>query len=154
MTKRKRKNDLQNTTQKTKDRATQPPSLPKNWGELRCTGRVISSCSTCYARRIILLNDTNIYGYGNCVKTPVYVNIQITQIYVNPLTKQTGVKTNRTSFLPQALVSFKKYMPPPLPYKNICPPPLPYLVRKRIFFNETSACGFYAEIEADITTRN
>jgi hypothetical protein len=29
--------------------------------------------------------------------------------------------------LPQALVSFKKYMPPPLPYfkVNICPLPLP-----------------------------
>jgi hypothetical protein len=31
-------------------------------------------------------------------------------------------------YTPQALVSFKKYMPPPLPYfkVNICPFPLPH----------------------------
>jgi hypothetical protein len=36
--------------------------------------------------------------------------------------------------LPQALVSFKKYMPPPLPYfkVNICPFPLPHFAS--IFF--------------------
>jgi hypothetical protein len=35
---------------------------------------------------------------------------------------------------PQALVSFKKYMPPPLPYfkVNICPLPLFFLVSKSI----------------------
>jgi hypothetical protein len=35
---------------------------------------------------------------------------------------------------PQALVSFKKYMPPPLPYfkVNICPFPLPHFAS--IFF--------------------
>jgi hypothetical protein len=35
---------------------------------------------------------------------------------------------------PQALASFKKYMPPPLPYfkVNICPLPLPYFAS--IFF--------------------
>jgi hypothetical protein len=36
--------------------------------------------------------------------------------------------------IPQALVSFKKYMPPPLPYfkVNICPFPLPHFAS--IFF--------------------
>jgi len=36
-------NDLQNTTQKTKDRATR--TTLKSGGELRCSGRVSSSCS-------------------------------------------------------------------------------------------------------------
>jgi hypothetical protein len=39
-------NDLQNTTQKTKDRATRTP--PKTGGKLRYSGRVSSSCSTNY----------------------------------------------------------------------------------------------------------
>jgi len=34
--------DLQNTTQKTKDRVTRTPLKTK--GELRCSGRVSSSC--------------------------------------------------------------------------------------------------------------
>jgi hypothetical protein len=36
--------------------------------------------------------------------------------------------TGRPLDIPQALVSFKKYMPPPLPYikVNICPLPLPH----------------------------
>ena len=51
MTKRKRtNNDLQNTTQKTKDRVTQTPL--KTGGELRCSGRVSSSCSTSDTRRV------------------------------------------------------------------------------------------------------
>jgi hypothetical protein len=37
-------NDLQNTTQKTKDRATR--TQLKTGGELRCSGRVSSSCAT------------------------------------------------------------------------------------------------------------
>jgi hypothetical protein len=39
-----------------------------------------------------------------------------------------------TAKTPQALVSFKKYMPPPLPYfkVNICPLPLPHFAS--IFF--------------------
>ena len=37
-------NDLQNTTQKTKDRATR--TQLKTGGELRCSGRVSSSCVT------------------------------------------------------------------------------------------------------------
>ena len=50
MAKRKRdkntNNDVeQNITQKTKDQATQ--TTLKAWGELRCSGRISSSCSTC-----------------------------------------------------------------------------------------------------------
>ena len=43
----------------------------------------------------------------------------------------TGISPEHT---PQALVSFKKYMPPPLPYfkVNICPFPLPHFAS--IFF--------------------
>jgi hypothetical protein len=39
-------NDLQNTTQETKDWATR--TLPKTWVELSCSGRVDSTCSTSY----------------------------------------------------------------------------------------------------------
>jgi hypothetical protein len=39
------KHNLQNTTQKTKDRVTLTPL--KTEGELRCSGRISSSCSTC-----------------------------------------------------------------------------------------------------------
>jgi hypothetical protein len=52
--------DLQNTTQKTKDWATRTP--------LRCCGRVDSSCSTCDTG-MLQLNDTNIIWYGNCDET-------------------------------------------------------------------------------------
>ena len=58
-------------------------------------------------------------------------------IYVLPLEIQLSRENgwdpiNR--FNPQALVSFKKYMPPPLPYfkVNICPFPLPHFAS--IFF--------------------
>ena len=51
MTKRKRtNNDLQNITQNTEDRATRT-SL-KTGGESRCSGRVISFCSTFNTRRV------------------------------------------------------------------------------------------------------
>jgi len=43
-------NDLQNTMQKTKDRATRTPL--KTGCELRCSGEVSSSCSTCGIRRV------------------------------------------------------------------------------------------------------
>jgi hypothetical protein len=43
---------------------------------------------------------------------------------------ETGTTMNarESENYPQALVSFKKYMPPPLPYfkVNICPLPLPH----------------------------
>jgi len=54
-------NDLQNTTHKTKDRATRT-SL-KTGGELRCSGRVSRSCSTStslYVHQILLLSVYNI----------------------------------------------------------------------------------------------
>ena len=46
-------NDLQNTTQKTSIRATRTPL--KTGGELRCSGRVGSSCSTSDSRRVTLV---------------------------------------------------------------------------------------------------
>jgi len=42
---KKGENYLQHTTQKTKDRATRTPL--NTGGELRCSGRVRCSCSTC-----------------------------------------------------------------------------------------------------------
>ena len=48
-------NDLQNTTQKTKDRATRTPL--KTGCEHMCPGRVSSSCSTSGTRGVTL--DTN-----------------------------------------------------------------------------------------------
>jgi hypothetical protein len=43
-------------------------------------------------------------------------------------------RNNISDFISQALVSFKKYMPPPLPYfnVNICPLPFPHF--PSIFF--------------------
>ena len=49
MTKRTH-SDLQSITQKTKDRATLIPLKPRV--ELKCYGRVSSSCSTCDIRRV------------------------------------------------------------------------------------------------------
>jgi hypothetical protein len=46
----KRKNDLQNNTQKTKDRSTRTPLIIED--ELRCSGRISSSCSTCGTRHV------------------------------------------------------------------------------------------------------
>ena len=46
-------NDLQNTTQKTKDRATR--IRIKTWGEPRCCGKVTSSCSTSHGGRSVNL---------------------------------------------------------------------------------------------------
>ena len=48
-------NDLQNTTQKTKDRTTRTPLKPG--GELRCSGRVSSSCSISGTRRVTLVTN-------------------------------------------------------------------------------------------------
>ena len=56
MTKRKRtNNELQNTTQKSKDRATQTPL--KTRGELMCFGRVNSSCSTSGTCRVTIATN-------------------------------------------------------------------------------------------------
>jgi hypothetical protein len=69
MAKRKVKrtnNDLQITTQKMTDRATRT-SL-KTGGELRCSGRVSSSCSTCDNNRV-----TVIYAYPICNMIAIYM---------------------------------------------------------------------------------
>jgi len=61
MTKRQRKiNDLQNTTQKTKDRATQ--TALKSGDELGCSGRVGSSFSIRDTRCITLVTNSMISG--------------------------------------------------------------------------------------------
>ena len=51
----KENNDLQNPTQKTKDRATQSPL--KSRGELRCFGRVDSSCFSSGTSFVTKLDD-------------------------------------------------------------------------------------------------
>ena len=57
MDKRKRtKKDLKNTIQKAKDQAPWTPLRTR--GELRCYGRVSSSCSTCGIRRVTLVTTT------------------------------------------------------------------------------------------------
>jgi len=48
-------NDLQNITQKTKDRVTRTPL--KTGGELLCSGRVGRSCSTSGTRRVNLATN-------------------------------------------------------------------------------------------------
>ena len=48
-------NNLQNITQKTKDRVTRTPL--KSGGGLGCSGRVISSCSTSDIRRVNLVTN-------------------------------------------------------------------------------------------------
>jgi hypothetical protein len=66
-------NDLQNTTQKTIDRATRTPL--KTGGELCCSGRVSSSCSTSDTRRptVKLKRHEHHLIWKSCW-TPVYVN--------------------------------------------------------------------------------
>jgi hypothetical protein len=49
------KNDLQNSTGKTKDRVTRTPQ--KTGGELGCSGKVSSSCSTSGARCVTLVKS-------------------------------------------------------------------------------------------------
>ena len=48
-------NNLQKITQKTKDRAARIPS--KFWRKIRCSGRVISSCSTCDSRSVTFVKN-------------------------------------------------------------------------------------------------
>ena len=48
-------NDLQNITQKTKDRARRIPLQTR--GELRGSRRVSSSCSTCGPRRVTIVTN-------------------------------------------------------------------------------------------------
>jgi hypothetical protein len=49
-------NDLQSITHKTKDRVTRTPL--KTDGELGCTGKVSSSCSTCGTQRVTLVTNS------------------------------------------------------------------------------------------------
>ena len=49
----RKNNDLQNITQKTKDRTTGTPL--KTGNELLCSGRAGSSCSTCVTGRVTLV---------------------------------------------------------------------------------------------------
>ena len=49
------KNDLQNTTQKSEDRTTRTPL--KTGVEIRCYGRVGSSCSMCGTSRVTLITN-------------------------------------------------------------------------------------------------
>ncbi len=72
MTKGKRtNNDLQNITQKTKDRATQFPI--KTGGELRYPGWVSRYCSTCDTRRVTVKRHEYHLIWKSCW-TPVCVN--------------------------------------------------------------------------------
>jgi hypothetical protein len=59
----------------------------KTGGELRCSGEVSSSFSTCDTRRVILLNDSNILWHGN------HVGQQYTQIIQISLIKHELTKT-------------------------------------------------------------
>jgi hypothetical protein len=69
-------NDLQNTTQKTKDQGTRTPL--KIGGEHRCSGWVSSYCSTSGTRRVanpMISNCCSCHG-------PVYMEVRFTFIYV------------------------------------------------------------------------
>jgi len=82
----KKNNDLQNTTQKTKDWAARTPQNTD--GELVCCGRMCSSCSTSGNRRVTLVvshkrgNDdtmattTNDGDYDGTWTCPDYTHIQ------------------------------------------------------------------------------
>ena len=56
------------------------------------------------------------------------------RMFIFIYSRQISFQSLREAFEPQALVSFKKYMPPPLPYfkVNICSFPLPHFAS--IFF--------------------
>jgi len=56
---KKTRNDLQNITQKTKDRTTRTPL--KIGDERKCSGRISSSCSTCGTRRVTLVTNPVVY---------------------------------------------------------------------------------------------
>ena len=76
-----RNNGLQNITQKIKDRATQTPL--KTGVELRCTGRVVSSCSTCGTRLITLVTNPVIsHEWGRDQNS----TLMVMRIYVHDIT--------------------------------------------------------------------
>ena len=65
------KNELQNTTEKTKDRATQ--TLLKTGDELMCSGRVNTSCTTYDTRRVNVKRHEH-HPTWNSRWTPIYIN--------------------------------------------------------------------------------
>ena len=67
----KTNNDLQNTTQKTNDWATQTPL--KTGDEHACSGRLSSSCSTSGIRPVTVKRDTSLLLLTSC-RTTIYVN--------------------------------------------------------------------------------
>ena len=78
--------DLQNITHKTKDRVTRTPL--KTGVELRCSGRVGSSCSTSDVRRVNLVTNPVIsheWGKGRevCTTSGTYPWSFVTQIFQN-----------------------------------------------------------------------
>ena len=89
---------------------------------------------------LLFLQHIHVYGNSitNFIKYSVYgftVNIIIPLLHRKGYTVLTlSVLPSVCPSVPQALVSFKKYMPPPLPYfkVNICPFPLPHFAS--IFF--------------------
>jgi hypothetical protein len=81
MAKRKNTNDKQRPTKhthKTKDRVTRIPL--KTRGELRCSGRVSSSCSTSGTRRVNLVTNREVLTtsgtYPWSFVTPIFHNGQ------------------------------------------------------------------------------
>ena len=64
MTKRTN-NDLQNILHNSEDRATRTPR--KTRGDLRCSGRVSSSCSTCGACHVTFVTNDLVNRYGTSV---------------------------------------------------------------------------------------
>ena len=67
--KEKVQNDKQRSTYKTKDRVTRTPL--KTGGELRCSGRVSSSCSTSDTRRVNLVSlMLGLYQFAYCSAAP------------------------------------------------------------------------------------
>ena len=89
-------NDLQNTTQKTNDLASRTPQ--KTGGDLRCSGRVSSCCSTIVTLLFTGKCHQHHLKWKLCL-TPVNVNKYKTHNYKRePPTYQIVVKTNRTSF--------------------------------------------------------
>ena len=63
-TKGERKNDIQNTAQKTKDRATRTP-LKTGVNSRAPDGWVGSSCSTCHTHRVILVTNPVLLHEGD-----------------------------------------------------------------------------------------
>jgi hypothetical protein len=88
MAKRKVQKDKQRSTKhthKAKNRLTRTPQ--KTWGELRCSGRVSSSCSTSDTRRASLVTNPVIicffFNITACVEPPAVQNGTYTVELIN-----------------------------------------------------------------------